>query len=90
MWELVTPSPDFEMAGSENIEVQFSDGRAECLSITSNLENCAHKESTSMVDVEATLEEVAGVRRHSTGGVSEDGRNGGGYVVGKAWGGPGD
>ena len=84
MWVLGIPTPCFETTGSENIEVLVPDDCTGFSSITSDLENWAHSESMSIVDVEAELEEKAGVRYHSTGGVSEEGRSGGGYVVGNA------
>lgn len=58
-------------------------------SITSDFENWRHNESISRVGVEGELSVVLGVRRHSTEGISTDGRSEGGYVVGNAWGGVG-
>ena len=49
--------------------------------------NCRHNESRSMVEAEGEQDEVAGVRNHSTRGIGDAGRRGGGYVVGNAWGG---
>jgi len=40
-----------------------------------------------MVEAEGEQDEVAGVRNHSTRGIGDAGRRGGGYVVGNAWGG---
>lgn len=56
-------------------------------SITSDFVNWRHNESISRVDFEGELGKAPRVRIHSTGGSPVDGRSGGGYVVGNAWGG---
>ena len=56
-------------------------------SIMRDLANFRHNESTSAADVDGEFEEVAGVLGQATGVNSYEGRRGGGYVVGNAWGG---
>ena len=46
-----------------------------------------HRESISIVEVEGEPDEVEGGRGHSIEEISHEGRSGGGYVVGNAYGG---
>jgi len=73
-----------DAAGRENMEASCWGDLAAASPITRDFVNCRHNESRSAGDAEGEQGKAAGVRNHSTGGSSDAGRRGGGYVVGNA------
>jgi len=85
--ELPMSGSPFKVAGRANMEALCSGDGSGFSSITSDFANWRHSESISKANVERETGRVSGMRRNSTEGISVDGRCGGGYVVGNAWGG---